>query len=145
MNTPQNVTPGDVADDVIIDLATLYFAGEASAASRALVERYFAQHPELAAALRASQGAAAGLGALPAADTNSSHATLLRLRRLLRLRSSLMGVAIFCSLAPLSFTVGMERNWSMLRDAPASALAYGVAAVIAWVGYAIVARKTRTP
>ena len=32
--------------EVIVDLLPAYFSGEASAATRALVEDYFRQHPE---------------------------------------------------------------------------------------------------
>jgi hypothetical protein len=52
-------------------------------------------------------------------------------------------VAIFFSLAPFSFFFGGEKAWWMLRDAPKSALVYGIVGVLGWLAYGI-ERSTST-
>lgn len=126
--------------DVIIDLLPLYFSQEASAATKTVVEAYFAEHPDFAAAMRTAQHQPPQISGIPRPDSGAMAMT--RLRQLLRWRAGLQAVAIGCSLAPFSFIFADGRlSWMMLRDAPGSALAYGLAAMGAWVAFVVLNRR----
>lgn len=126
--------------DIIIDLLPLYFSQEASAATTTVVEAYFAEHPEFAAAMRKAQHQPPQISGTPKPDSGA--VAMTRLRRLLRWRAGLQAVAIGCSLAPFSFIFADGRlSWMMLRDAPGSALAYGLAGVGAWLAFIVFNRR----
>ena len=130
----------NIDKDIIIDLLPLYFSQEASAATKTVVEAYFAEHPEFAAAMRTAQHQPPQIPAAPRADNGAIAMT--RLRQLLRWRAGLQAIAIGFSLAPFSFVFGDGRlSWMMLRDAPGSALAYGLAAMGAWVAFVVLNRR----
>ena len=129
-----------VHENVIIDLLPAYFAGEASPESCALVDAYFAAHPEFARGMRESQQISPDI---PAGKTSSAAVIALReVKNLLRWRGVLMGIGIFFSLAPLSFVFHDDRIvWSMLGDAPSAAALYGAAGVVAWICYFVVRKR----
>lgn len=130
----------NIDKDIIIDLLPLYFSQEASAATRTLVESYFAEHPEFAAAMRTAQHQPPQIPGTPRADSGAMAMT--RLRQLLRWRASLQAVAIACSLAPFSFIFADGRlSWIMLRDAPGSAVAWGIVAIGAWLAFVVLNRR----
>jgi len=119
-------------EDVIVDLLPAYFAGDASPASRAIVDAYFAAHPAFADAMRASQGA--GDAVPDIAPNDRGHEAVRRVRKKVRQRSLLMALAIFCSMAPLTFVArDGQLAYLMLRDAPVTALCYAIVAAIAWL------------
>lgn len=128
-----------LSEDVILDLMPLYLGQSASAGTRHVVEEYLAQHPEMAARLHAKLGAP---------EAHAELATLRRTRHALRQRSFMMAFAIACTLAPLTsvFETGEHGGsfWMMVRDIPSLAIAFWVAAVGFWVGYAIWARRARS-
>ncbi len=132
--------------DVIQDLLPLYLAGEASPATRKLVEEHLAANPELA---RLAQAAGdpdlAGMArptALP--EPSGQKSALDATRRLLRRRSWLMGGAIFTTLLPFSIH-GDESGirFFLLRDAPQSAALSFAAAALLWFAYWRVSRRLR--
>jgi hypothetical protein len=128
--------------DVIRDLAPLHAAGEASAASAALVESAAAADPVLAQELEALRRAVRLGAAAPSADLESR--SLGEVRRAVRRRSGWMAGAIFCSLLPLTFFYSGDRIvFLALRDAPAMALGSLVAAAGMWVAFARTARAVR--
>jgi hypothetical protein len=130
----------NIDKDIIIDLLPLYFSQEASAATRTLVEAYFAEHPEFAAAMRTAQHQPPQIPGTPRPDSGAIAMT--RLRQLLRWRAGLQAIAIGFSLAPFSFILGDGRlSWIMLRDAPGSAAAYGAAAIVAWAAFIVLSRR----
>ncbi|MBL0157939.1 MAG: hypothetical protein IPP47_12680 [Bryobacterales bacterium] len=91
--------------EVMDDLLTLYLAGEASPASRQLVDEYARTHVEFAAALRsANELELPASPARPAPDLEL--AALKKTREYFRLRSIFMGAGIFFSLLPFSFRAG---------------------------------------
>lgn len=131
-------------EDVILDLLPLYFAGDASAASRTLIEAYFDADPKFAKAMRAAQMSMPGVPG--AAAPNNGHAAIDRVRTQLKTRSVLLAIAIFCSLAP--FTIVFDNGhvaYFMWRDGPLTASAYAGAAVVAWIAVWLSARRTNTP
>ena len=130
----------NIDKDIIIDLLPLYFSQEASAATKTVVEAYFAEHPEFAAAMRRAQHQPPQIPGTPRPD--SSAIAMTRLQQLLRWRAGLQAVAIGCSLAPFSFIFSDGRlSWMMLRDAPVSAMAYGLVAIVAWVAFVVLNRR----
>jgi len=122
--------------DIINDLIPLYAANECSADTRALVEEYLQQNPQQAEELRRILKAPVP-GAVPPAKGLDEVRSFREARRRLRLRSWWMALAIFFSLAPLSFFSTGERTWWMLRDATGSALVYAALGVIFWIIYAV--------
>jgi len=121
----------NLPEDVIADLLPAYFSGEASAATRAVVDAHFAAHPQFARAARASQRADVALPPVDAAD--DSHEAIRRVRKHLRRRALLIALAVFCSVSPFAFIVKDQvLVYAMWRDAPAMAACYAVTALAAW-------------
>lgn len=132
--------------DVLRDLLPLYLAGEASPATRALVEAEMASDPEIARLVQAAAGEDAHLaGALRTAHPPASteKAALDATRRLLRRRSWLLAGAIFTSLLPFSviFFGNGEVRFPVLESSPFGAAASGVCAVLLWIAYVRVNRR----
>jgi predicted anti-sigma-YlaC factor YlaD len=139
----------NVTREVILDLLPLYLAGEASPATRALVEEYLKQDPELAQCIRlhwAESFAKAVPSDLP---PELELRSLRRTRRLLGWQRWLFGLAITFSALSLS----SELSWKgghfkefhfLLRDYPApfgTLLALGL---VCWIGYSLIRRRLRT-
>ena len=68
--------------------------------------------------------------------------SLHEVRRRLRVRSWLMGVAIFFSLAPFSFLHTRGKTYWLFAESPVAAMVYGVFAIVAWIIYAIIQRRS---
>jgi len=136
------MTTTPVHPDVIRDLAPLHAAGEASAASAALVEAAAAADPSLARELEALRRAAR-LGATTA-PTDLETRALGEVRRAVRRRSGWMAGAIFFTLLPLTiFFSGDRVVFLAVRDAPAMAVASLLAGGAMWVAFARAARVVR--
>jgi hypothetical protein len=131
-----------VHPDVIRDLAPLHAAGEASAASAALVESAAAADPALARELEALRRAVRLGGGAPSPDLEAR--SLGEMRRAVRRRSGWMAGAIFCSLLPLTlFYSGGQVVFLALRDAPVMSVGSLAAAAAMWVAFARSARAVR--
>ena len=126
----------NVTKDIINDLIPLYVANECSADTRTLVEEYLQQHPEEAVELQRIINTAVP-DAVPLAKNLDEVRAFREARRRLRLRSSVMALAIFFSLVPMSSFVDDRRSWWMLRDAPGTALIYAVIGVVFRIIYAV--------
>ena len=101
----------EVTRDVILDLLPVYLMGEASPATRALVEEYLQRDPELAARVRANatdalHAASAGLPAL---------APDLELRSMVRTRRVFVWMRWLFALGCLFTSVGLSFRFS-IRD-----------------------------
>ncbi|MBP7589679.1 MAG: zf-HC2 domain-containing protein [Thermoanaerobaculia bacterium] len=127
---------------VIQDLLPLYLAGEASPASRKLVEEHLAADPELARLARAAADPEVARLASVLPPPSSGKAALDATRRLLRRRSWLMGCAIFTTALPFSLH-GNEHGiqFFLLRDAPATAAVSFAIAALLWVAFWRVSRR----
>jgi len=122
----------NLPEDVIVDLLPAYFAGEASPATRAIVDSHFAAHPQFAQAVRAAQTAQVDLPRIDAAGED--HEAIRRVRKNLRRRALLVALAIFCSISPFTFMVkDQSLVYFMWRDAPAVAACYVAVALAAWL------------
>ena len=126
----------NIDEDVILDLYPLYASGEASEATVKLVEAYLRDHPELDLAEHAIAEKLATL-AFNSDRPEKEKETFMKVKKVLRRRSILLGVALFCSLMPFSMAGDSENGvtWLMIRDFPALAIVFGVTAVFVWLAY----------
>jgi hypothetical protein len=137
-----------VTRDVVRDLLPLYLAGEASPATRELVEEYLTQDPELAREARSSQESI-GLPAPPAPRPDLELASLTRTRGLIALQRWLFGFAIAFTAIGLALRVTFhEGHVSHVRlvilDAPKELGACLLIAAACWAGYFALKRRLRT-
>src|SRR5215510_4644483 len=84
-----------VEREVIIDLLPAYFSGEASAATRALVEDYFREHPDFEKTARSANLPLESLK-VPVAALDDAKAKLAfeRARQITEIRSSMLWLAV---------------------------------------------------
>jgi predicted anti-sigma-YlaC factor YlaD len=139
----------DVTREVILDLLPVYLSGEASPATRALVEQYMQQDPELAQRIRlqwAENFAKVAPSTLP---PDLELRSLRRTRKLLSWQRWLFGFGITFTALSLtsetSFSDGHLKEFHfLLRDYPAqfgTCLTLGVAC---WIAYFAIRRRLRT-
>jgi hypothetical protein len=138
-----------VTRDVILDLLPVYMVGEASPATRALVEDYLKQDPELARRLRLQwaetlkQTEPAGLP--PEIELRS----LKRTRSLLMWQRTLFGFALFFLAFGASFEFStrggqLQEMHMLVRDYP---LPFGAALACSlgcWIAYVAIRRRVRS-
>ena len=134
----------NVTREIVKDLLPLYVSGEASPDTRALVEAFLREDPELlrlADALRAEELAPTRE---PSASPGAGRAALERTKTLLRRRTWLMALALFFTGLPLSFVFGDSGlRFLLIRDAPAlGSVSLAVAAAL-WIAFGITARRLR--
>jgi len=139
----------DVTREVILDLLPLYLAGEASPATRALVEEYLKGDPELAQRIRL-QWAESFEKAIPSAlPPDLELRSLRRTRRFLGWQRWLFGLAITFTALSLS----SEFSWQggrfkefhfLLRDYPEPFGALLALGLLCWTGYYLLRRHLRT-
>jgi hypothetical protein len=132
-----------ITDAVIRDLYVLVQAGEASGETRALVEAWLAEHPDLAAELsRQDDLSPMPAIALPAPD--GEFRALRRAKRLLSMRSWSMALGFFFTGLPLSFAGNSEGVHFLLIPShmglAALSLVFGIAA---WITFVRVSRALR--
>ncbi len=131
----------NVTREVITDLLPVYYAKECSNDTRLLVEEFFKANPEFerqAKNLRTPFPSSIPQGLAKEDEMKS----LGKTRRLLRVRSAILGFAIFCSLAPFSFLYTQGKIYWLFSESPTSAIIYGIVGVALWVAYAVMKRKT---
>ncbi|MCA9755948.1 MAG: hypothetical protein KDA27_09115 [Candidatus Eisenbacteria bacterium] len=133
-----------ITDDVIRDLLPLYAAGEASAATRELVETYLADRPDLAA-----EAAEAKEFLLPSLEARAPSPDLERralaeTQKRLRRRTHSLPFAILFSTLPFSFYVIDGQFhwlfWPKLAIVGSILLAVGLAF---WIVYLVHDRRLR--
>jgi hypothetical protein len=127
----------NITQDVITDLLPVYFSGEASSETRALVESFFREHPDFEKLARRSVKVQ-----LPvqSAAANGEKEVLRRVQRKIRRHGTLLGMAITLTLIPLTTAVSTDAHgshllWFMPRDYPIGALILGLSAVALWILY----------
>lgn len=138
----------NVTREVILDLLPIYLAGEASQATRALIEEYLAQDPELAQNVRSQQADNSIRVVLPELPPELELKSLRRTRYLLGCQRWLFGLGIGFSVVALtseiSFKDGHLREFHLLiRDYPGlfgTSLALGLAC---WIAYFFIRRRLR--
>ncbi len=134
----------NVTREIVKDLLPLYVSGEASPDSRALVEAFLREDPQLARladAMRAEELSPTQEASVP---PGVGRAALERTKGLLRRRTWLLALALFFSALPLSCAgddTGLK--FLLLRDAPALASASLAVAAALWIAYAVTVRRLR--
>lgn len=131
--------------EVIIDLLPAYFSGEASAATRALVEEYFREHPEFEQSARSAGSTLEHLQApAPSADPEKEKLALERARLVIETRSTFLWLAIFFTLMLFFFRFDNHKIvWIMWQDSFRGILFAAVAAFL-WLMY-FYTRKRKDP
>ena len=136
-----------ISRHVVLDLLPLYFAGEASEDTRALLEQYLRDNPEFAATVRDRAERATALLAsvqAPAPPPDHEKATLERVRRFNRNRTSWLAFAVAYTLLPFTFVFdGPHIRWMMLKDNPKQAVFFWIAALGCWIAYYVMGRRLR--
>jgi hypothetical protein len=134
-----------VTRDVIRDLLPVYLSGEATADTIALVDEFLRDEPEMAASVREAKR----LDLPPLRQVRAGAAVerraLLRTRRHIQGRGTLLFFALLFTFAPFSFVftdAGVQ--WSMWRDAPAIAHACIALAVLFWAMFVLLKLKLRS-
>ncbi len=139
----------NVTREVILDLLPLYLAGEASPATRALVEEYLKQDTELAQRIRLQweEGLkrAAPSGLPPELELRS----LRRTRRLLAAQKWLFGLGLGFGLLGLSFEFStrgsqFQEFHFLFRDSPAAFGGSLAFSLVCWVWYLVIRHRLRT-
>lgn len=122
----------NVTREVIIDLLPVYFSGEASSDTRALVEDFFRSDPQFAADARRDWSPANGVEEL---RQEVPLEVLNRTKRYLRNRSIFLAAAIFFSLLPFSvLSQGGKLYWAW-REMPQASVAAVVIGIAGWCAY----------
>lgn len=131
----------NITKDVVNDLLPLYFSEECSWDTKQLVEEYLKTHPDFEKQVKKFRRNPLTVSPPQALGKEDEMKSLLKTRRLLKLRSYLMGFAIFCSLVPFSFIYTEGNFYWLFREAPSSAIVYAVLGAGFWIGYFIIKRK----
>jgi len=131
-----------ITRSVILDLLPLYDAGEACEDTKVLVEEYLRSDPEFAAQV-AGQSAARLPLAVAAPSQDLEVKTMQRTKRMIRMRSWVMGLAIMFTALPFSVVWTDQVKWLMLRDAPEFSVASGTVGLILWAWYYVIGRQLR--
>jgi hypothetical protein len=128
----------NITQDVITDLLPVYFSGEASSETRALVDSFFREHPDFEKLARRSVKVQ-----LPVESeaTDGEMEVFRRVRRKIRRHGTLLGGAITLTLLPLTTAVSTDDHghshllWFMPRDYPIGAAILFAAAAVLWTLY----------
>jgi hypothetical protein len=123
--------------DVIIDLLPAYFSGEASVATRALVEECFREDPEFEKFARNAGGPLESLK-VPIAqpDSEKEKYALERARMVTETRNSFLWLAVFFSLMPFLFHVQNHKIvWVLWEGSALRGLIFSAMAIFLWLLY----------
>jgi len=139
----------NVAREVVLDLLPLYVAGEASPASRVLVEEYLKQDPELAERIRVLGSAGFTPKAPVDLPPDLELRSLRRTRRLLGMQRWLFGLGITFLALPLgmqfSFSDGRLADFHFLvADYPFQLGPLLLLDLACWIAYFWLRRRLRT-
>ncbi len=132
-----------ISKDIMTDLLPVYYSGECSQDTKDLIEQYFQSHPEFEQQAKAMFKNPFPEHLAQPLKQSAEYKSLKRTKRLLRLRATLMGFAIFFSLAPFSVSnVDGKTHW-MILESPTAACIYGAIGILFWIGYFMMRRKMR--
>jgi hypothetical protein len=130
----------DLPREVMDDLMVLYLSGEASPATRRLVEEYAAANPDYRDLLHRASGPLAP----PPPRPDKEMETLKMTRQFIFLRTLFMAGGILFTLLPFShvFRRG-ELQFLMYRDLPGTGPAFWSVAVASWVACYLMHRSIK--
>ncbi len=134
--------------EVIVDLLPAYFSGEASAATRALVDEYFREHPDFEQSARRAGSSLERLHVpTHAPDPEKEKLALERARLVVETRSSFLWLAIFFTLMLLLFRIHDHKIVWILWQGEGSSfrgILFSAMAVFLWLLY-FYTRKRKDP
>jgi hypothetical protein len=132
-----------VEREVIIDLLPAYFSGESSAATRALVEDYFRDHPDFESMARTANRPLEGLKApFAALDEAKEKLALERARQVTEARAAFRWLAVFFTLVlPIFRFQDHKVIWIMWHSSPLLGCLFGLMAGFFWLLYLTVRRR----
>lgn len=136
----------NITRDVITDLLPVYFSGEASDDTQALVEKFFEEDPEFARLARTDVDQLVGQLDTTHNLEDDEMTALRKTKQLLRQRSMLLGFAICFSVLPFSFHGSSNSDhvqWIFAGNSMAISI-FASMAFICWIGYALLHRRVRT-
>ncbi len=135
-----------ITRNVIIDLLPIYLSGEASEDTRAMVEVYCKHDAELSTLLGAGGGDPFGEDDMPLPVEEVEMRILRNTKKKLRTRSTVLGLAIFFSLAPFSFifTEGQGMRWLVLENPPWYPATLVILALLSWTTYVAMRHRMRS-
>lgn len=118
--------------EIIIDLLPAYFSGEASAATCALVEEYFREHPEFEKTARDANGPLDELKVpISALDAAQERLAFERARQVRETSSSFLWMAILFTVLPFAFRIHDHRLvWIFWENPEQSGVRVFIAAAI---------------
>ena len=137
-----------ITNNVILDLLPLYYAGEASEDTKKLIENYFNKYPEFA-----KEVDELSIKQLPEdmpllLKPEDEMIILRKTKRLLKFRSLLLAIAIFCTALPFAFG---DVSWSKIEGVhwlwtnfPLGAIISGLIGLVSWVGYILIKKRLST-
>jgi len=130
--------------EVIVDLLPAYFSGEASAATRALVEYYFRQHPDFE---KSARSAASPLESLKvptmAPDPTKEKLALERARLVTETRSSFLWLAAINTLMLFIFRIQNGKFvWVLWTNSGTGGMLFAATAVFLWILYLYTRKRT---
>jgi len=140
----------NVTREVILDLLPIYLAGEASPATRALIEEYMEQDKELAQRIRVQWADNFERITPTALPPDLELRSLRRTRAIIGWQKWLFGLGIFFTAIALtsqiSFEGGRIKDFHFLmRDFPTQFGAFALLAIACWCGNYALRRRLRTP
>jgi len=122
-----------------------YFSGEASAATRALVEGYFREDPEFEKFARSAGGPLESLKVAPLSlDPEKEKLALERARLAVETRSTFLWMAIFFTLMLLLFRVQDHKIVWVFWENASRGVVFAAVAAFLWVMY-FLTRKRKDP
>jgi len=139
----------NVTREVILDLLPVYLAGEASPATRALVEEYLKQDPELAQKIRIQWSENFAKVAPSALPPDLELRSLSRARKLLALQRWVFAFAITFTAISLAIKISTQGGeitsfHLLIQDYPVQLGICSLLALVCWVGYYFIRRRLRT-
>jgi anti-sigma factor RsiW len=141
----------NLPEDVIRDLLSVYYSGEASEGTRNLVEAYVAEHPELDVPAISLDRLKAFDLALHSSRAPDETIALKRAKRILRWQQVLLGIASTLSLNAISlgfsFEIaggGIKVHWLSIPGQAPFIAAVAALAVLSWIAYVRVGKRIRT-
>lgn len=134
----------NVTREVITDLLPLYFSGEASADTVAMVDEFFRQDPEFAhLARRMSDVREKLVREVPAPEAAMEKSTLKKTRDTVHTRNLWLGFAFAYTLVPLFCYKNNGQWWFMIREKPEMAGMFFLFGSFCWVAYLFYYMKLR--
>ena len=135
-----------VEREVIIDLLPAYFSGEASAATRALVEEYFREHPDFEKTARSANGPLEELKVpLSALEAAQEKLAFERARQVRETKGAFLWMAIVFTLILFIFRVQDHKIVFIMWDKSATpGVTFAAMAIFLWVLY-FLTRKLKEP